>query len=110
MQQQTSGEGRSERACPVCGQHSLAVDAPPRIDVLGIQPYSDLIGMGDVRPRNAPGIICLNCGTRWRDLRAFEAGEPEAPPEPVQPGEPGERGADDDPDHADPGSAGEPRG
>jgi C4-type Zn-finger protein len=88
VQQQGSADHRSERACPVCGRHELAIDRLPRIDVLGVQPYSDLIGMGDARPRDTPGIVCLACGTRWRDLDAFEANEPEPAESLEGPGEP----------------------
>ena len=80
---------RSARACPVCGRHSLAVDEPPRIDVLGVQPYSDLVGMGDPRTPGPLGIVCLSCGTRWRDPGALDRGEPE-PPEPEGGSEPEE--------------------
>ena len=74
---------RSQERCPVCGEQQLALDQPPQIDVLGVQPYSDLLGMGDFKVQSAPGIVCLHCGTRWRDLAAFRAGKPEpvaAPP------------------------------
>jgi hypothetical protein len=71
---------RSEQACPVCLQHTLAVDEPPRIDVMGVQLYSDIVGMGDLRQEGAVGIICLNCGARWRDRAAFDRGEPELEP------------------------------
>jgi hypothetical protein len=70
---------RSEQACPVCGKHTLAIDEPPHIDVMGIQAYSDMLGMGDVQQRAVLGIICLACGTRWRDKAAFDRNEPEAP-------------------------------
>ncbi len=69
---------RSEQACPACGQHMLAIDEPPHIDVMGIQAYSDMLGMGDVQQRAVLGIICLACGTRWRDKAAFDRNEPEA--------------------------------
>ena len=59
---------RSEQACPVCGQHTLAIDEPPHIDVMGVQAYSDMLGMGDVQQMAVPAIVCLTCGTRWRDL------------------------------------------
>jgi C4-type Zn-finger protein len=72
---------RSELACPVCGQHTLALDEPPRIDVMGIQPYSDMLGMGDLPAAILPAIVCLSCGTRWRDREAFDRGEPEPPDE-----------------------------
>lgn len=74
-----SDQTRSEQACPVCLAHTLALDEPPRIDVMGVQPYSDLIGMGDLRPGGVFGIVCLTCGTRWRDRDAFDRGEPEPP-------------------------------
>jgi len=70
-------DSRSELACPVCGQHSLALDEPPRIDVMGIQPYSDMLGMGDLGSPALPAIVCLSCGTRWRDREAFDRGEAE---------------------------------
>jgi len=88
---------RSEQACPVCGQHRLAIDEPPRIDVMGIQLYSDIVGMGDLR-QPAMGIVCLGCGTRWQDREAFDRGEPEPEEEP----EPEGLSADsDDPDEPD---------
>ena len=68
---------RSEQACPACGQHTLAIDEPPHIDVMGIQAYSDMLGMGDVQQGPVLGIICLACGTRWRDRAAFDRNEPE---------------------------------
>ena len=67
----------SDLACPVCGQHTLALDEPPRIDVMGIQPYSDMLGMGDLQVPVLPAIVCLSCGTRWRDRDAFDRREPE---------------------------------
>lgn len=76
-------ESRSEQACPVCSQHTLALDEPPRIDVMGVQLYSDIVGMGDIRPGSL-GIVCLSCGTRWQDRDAFDRGEPEPEPEPGQ--------------------------
>jgi hypothetical protein len=63
---------RSEQACPVCAQHTLALDQPPQIDVMGVQAYHDLVGMGDLKPTGSVGIVCLNCDTRWRDKAAFD--------------------------------------
>lgn len=71
-----SEETRSQQACPVCGRHSLALDEPPRIDIMGVQPTSDLLGMGDLR-QQAMGIVCLDCGTRWGSREALERNEPE---------------------------------
>jgi hypothetical protein len=95
---------RSREACPVCGAHQLALEHPPEVDVLGVQPYSDLLGMGDLKIRSAPAIKCLNCGTLWRDLEAFRNGDPE--PSGVEAGadEPADEGEDageDEPDDAD---------
>jgi hypothetical protein len=72
-----SEQTRSQQACPVCGQHTLAIDEPPQIDVMGVQSYSDLLGMGDLRSVGSVGIVCLSCGTHWRDKAAFDRGEPD---------------------------------
>ena len=72
-----SEPARSEQACPVCAQHTLALDRPPEIDVMGVQQYNDLLGLGDLENEGALGIICLNCMARWRDKAAFDRGEPE---------------------------------
>ena len=80
---------RSELACPVCSQHTLALDRPPEIDVMGVQQYLDLLGkcliepffllgMGDLENEGPVGIVCLNCKTRWRDRDAFDRNEPDA--------------------------------
>ena len=69
-------ETRSQRACPVCGKHSLALDEPPRIDIMGVQPASDLLGMGDLHQAGM-GIVCLECGTRWASRDALERNQPE---------------------------------
>jgi hypothetical protein len=68
---------RSEWACPVCGSHTLALDEPPRIDIMGVQVYSDLVGMGDVTPGGSLGIVCLTCDTRWADKGAFDRNDPD---------------------------------
>lgn len=72
-----SEEARSELACPVCSAHALALDQPPQIDAMGIQAFSDMVGMGDLPMAGSIGIVCTNCNTRWRDKEAFEHGEPE---------------------------------
>jgi hypothetical protein len=63
---------RSQLPCPVCGAHQLALDSPPQIEVMGVQPYTDLIGMGDVQVHEAPAIVCLACGASWPDRAAFD--------------------------------------
>jgi hypothetical protein len=77
-----SEQNRSERSCPVCGQRQLALDQPPQIDVMGVQAYSDMLGMGDLHQAGSVGIVCLNCNTHWRDKDAFDRGEPDPEPEP----------------------------
>ena len=72
-----SEPARSEQACPVCSQHTLALDKPPEIDVMGVQQYSDMLGMGDLENEGPVGIVCLNCDTHWRDKAAFDRGEPD---------------------------------
>jgi hypothetical protein len=84
-------QARSEQACPVCSQHTLALDQPPQIDIMGVQSYSDILGMGDLRTEGRLGIICLSCGTRWRDKAAFDRGEAE----PAEDGQTEEDGADE---------------
>jgi hypothetical protein len=74
----TNGSLRSLMACPVCGEYRLAIALPPHIAVMGVQPYSDLLGLGDRKPDTLPAIECLACGTRWRDIDAFRDGTPEA--------------------------------
>jgi hypothetical protein len=61
--------------------------------VLGVQPYTDLLGMGDLRIQTPPGIICRNCDTFWRDLDAFQRGDPEPALEVAPPAEPQPPGA-----------------
>jgi hypothetical protein len=69
---ETRDQDRSELPCPVCGEHRLALETPPQIDVMGVQPYTDLIAMGDVAVREPPAIVCLACGASWTDLQAFQ--------------------------------------
>jgi hypothetical protein len=82
-----SETARSEQACPVCSKHTLALDRPPEIDVMGVQQYNDLLGMGDIENEGAVGIVCLSCGTHWRDKDAFDRGEPEPDEGPEAPAE-----------------------
>jgi hypothetical protein len=62
---------RSAEACPVCGAHRLTLLHFPEVGVLGVRPYDDLLGMGDVNADSPPGIGCLECGAEWPDLEAF---------------------------------------
>ncbi len=97
-----SEEARSQQACPVCGQHTLALDRPPEIDVMGVQAYSDMLGMGDLQNDSAVGIVCLSCDTHWRDKDAFDRGEAD----PGQAIEDDEPGLDEPENVADAGSDG----
>lgn len=45
---------------------------------MGVQPYAELLGMGEVRVREDPGIGCLRCGAEWPDLAAFRRAQDEA--------------------------------
>ena len=64
---------RSDRACPVCGEHRVRVVRPPRIDVQGVSPWLDLYAMGDPNTLVPPAIACEACEAQWADLAAFEA-------------------------------------
>ena len=77
---------RSQQACPVCGRHELALVDFPHVSATGVQPYAELLGMGDPRTDVPPGIACLACGTEWADLDAFRAGRPlpRGPEEPAR--------------------------
>ncbi len=74
-----SEQQRSAEACPVCGEHRLTLLYFPTVDVRGVSPYDELIGMGDVRPDDPPGIGCTACGAEWPDLAAFRAAGTELP-------------------------------
>jgi hypothetical protein len=63
---------RSERRCPRCGEHRLALLEFPRIAALPYQPHSELIGMGQPSHGTTPGIGCLACGAEWASLTTFE--------------------------------------
>jgi hypothetical protein len=45
----------------------------PDIEVMGFQPYTDLLMMGDRPAPLRPAIACLDCGAEWPDLEAFRA-------------------------------------
>lgn len=62
---------RSRDACPICGQHRLALLAFPDIGAVGYQALSDVIGMGDAKASSQPAIGCLGCGAEWRDVADF---------------------------------------
>ena len=67
----TNEEQRSKEACPECGAHELELLTFPAIDVTGARPYDELIGMGDARRDDPPGIGCRACGASWPTLEDF---------------------------------------
>jgi hypothetical protein len=69
---QSRGPASAER-CPACGAHRVAMVPLPDIDVMGFQPYTDLLMMGDRPAPMQPAIACLACGAEWPDLEAFRA-------------------------------------
>jgi hypothetical protein len=71
--------GRSREACPVCGEHALHLLYFPDVGVTGARPYDDMLGFGDVKPDDPPGIGCDACGSEWLSLEEFreaQKGEP----------------------------------
>jgi hypothetical protein len=75
-----TGPPGSARACPVCGRHTLALERPPEIQVVGAQPYTELYRMGDL-PMPV-GVRCRACEAWWPTVEALEAGEPPSTEEP----------------------------
>jgi hypothetical protein len=66
---------RSSEACPVCGQHTLHLLYFPEVDVTGARQYDDILGFGDIKPDDPPGIGCDNCGSDWPSLDEFRAAQ-----------------------------------
>lgn len=69
---------RSEEACPRCGRHALSLLDFPHVATTGVQPYAELLGMGELRADQVPGIGCLACGAQWSDLTAFRSAKESA--------------------------------
>ena len=63
--------GNSREACPVCGAHALHLLYFPTVDLTGSRPFDELLGMGELKPDQPPGIGCEACGTEWPDLESF---------------------------------------
>lgn len=74
---------RSEEACPVCGKHALSLLDFPYVATMGVQPYADILGMGELPVSQEPGIGCLECGTQWASLDDFRSGGPGTIPPPA---------------------------
>jgi len=75
----TDARARSDEPCPVCGERQLSLVTFPRVDVKGVAPLDELIGMGDPETGQQPGIGCLSCGTEWPSLAAFRAAQRRRP-------------------------------
>jgi hypothetical protein len=70
----SESRARSVDPCPVCGRHTLALEQPPHIPVIGAQPFTEIYRMGDL-PMPI-GVRCRHCGTGWPTIEALRAGEP----------------------------------
>ena len=75
MTSDNSAAARSAEACPVCGAHALHLIYFPNVDVTGARQYDDMLGFGDARRGEEPGIGCESCGSDWPDLAAFRAAQ-----------------------------------
>jgi hypothetical protein len=73
MTDNRASDTASAEKCPVCGAHRVTLVPLPEIAVMGVQPYTDLLMMGDRPTPLRPAIACLACGAEWPDLEAFRA-------------------------------------
>ena len=64
-------DARSKDPCPVCGHHTLTLLDFPHVSTMGVQPYSELLGMGEPMVEQPPGIACLTCGSQWPSIEEF---------------------------------------
>ena len=74
MEASSAGPEQIRQTMSVCGKHTLALEQPPEIQVIGAQPYTEIYRMGDL-PMPI-GIRCRSCGTAWPTIDALRAGEP----------------------------------
>jgi hypothetical protein len=70
-----AADDRSALACPVCGEHRLAIIDFPETTATGYQALSEIIGMGEPTVVTPPAIGCLACGAEWPNVDAFQAAE-----------------------------------
>jgi hypothetical protein len=70
-------EDRSADACPVCGEHRLAIIDFPELPGGVASPAAELVGGRGSDPL-APSIGCLACGAEWADVEAFRRAADEA--------------------------------
>ena len=73
MRDKPAEQEASAERCPRCGAHRVALLPLPETAILGVQPYSDLLGMGDPIAPQRDSIGCLACGAEWPDLDSFRA-------------------------------------
>ena len=69
----TNEKQQSTESCPVCGANELELLYYPTVDVTGVRPYDELLGMGNAKPDQLPGIGCRACGSEWATLAEFRA-------------------------------------
>ena len=67
-----SSADRSADACPVCGEHRLAIIDFPELPGGVPSPAAELVGGRGADP-SAPSIGCLACGAEWPDVAAFRS-------------------------------------
>jgi hypothetical protein len=67
----SNGDAGSREACPVCGEHQLQLLYFPNVDISGVRGADDILGFGDIKPDQEPGIGCAACGSEWDDLASF---------------------------------------
>ena len=81
MNERVDGRGdaddRSADACPVCGEHRLAIIDFPELPGGVASPVAELVGGRGSDP-SAPAIGCLACGAEWADVEAFRKAVDEA--------------------------------
>jgi hypothetical protein len=71
---------RSLEACPVCGEHRLALLGFPEVSGSSYLPSSEAFGIRGEDPLTAtpPAIGCLHCGAEWPTIDAFRAAQADA--------------------------------
>jgi hypothetical protein len=55
----------------VCGHFTLSVLDFPHVSMMGVQPNSEILGMGEPTVDQPPGIACLTCGSQWPSIEEF---------------------------------------
>ena len=66
---------RSAEACPVCGEHRLALIDFPEMEGAPMVMDPAILGIHASSDPSPPGIGCLACGADWPSLAAFRAAQ-----------------------------------